>query len=49
MGAGHVCLGPGFINKYQTLSVDLALQPSPLVAAPGDVVAILLTGVQAFF
>jgi hypothetical protein len=45
----HVRFGPCLVNKDQARGINLALQPLPLLAAPGDVGAILLAGVQSFF
>jgi hypothetical protein len=49
MQASHVRLGPGFIDKNQSLDVNFALVPFPQLAPPCDVRTILLAGVQRFF
>ena len=55
MSAGHVCLGPvdllrsSTVDKDQALGIDFALQSFPLLAAPGDVMAVLLARAQTFF
>ena len=47
--AGHVGLGPGLVDEHQALGVKLALMVAPSGPTAGDVSAILLAGVQAFF
>ena len=47
--AGHVGLGPGLVDKHQAPRVKPALMRLPPGPAAGDVGAILLAGVQAFF
>jgi hypothetical protein len=47
--AGHVGLGPGFIDEDQAVGIDLALMALPALALAGDVRPILLGGVQSFF
>ena len=49
MQAGHVCLGPGLVNKDQPGRVHPALQALPYPTPPGNIVAVLFTGVQSFF
>jgi hypothetical protein len=47
--AGHVCLRPGLVDKDQPGSINLALQPLPDLTPPGNIAALLFTGVQSFF
>jgi hypothetical protein len=47
--AGHVGLGPGLVDEHQALGVKPALMHLPAGAPTGDVGAVLLAGVQAFF
>jgi hypothetical protein len=47
--AGHVGLGPGFVDEDQAPGIKPTLVHLPAGAAPGDVGAILFAGVQAFF
>ena len=47
--AGHVGLGPGFIDKHQAVRVDLALMAPPAFALAADVGPLLFGGAQAFF
>ncbi len=49
MQAGHIRLGPGFIDKDQPLGINVPLVSFPLLPAAGDVMTILLTGAQSFF
>ena len=49
VGARHIGLGPGLVDEDQPSGVNLALILLPLSPSPGDVGAILLAGVQAFF
>jgi hypothetical protein len=49
MGAGHVGLGPGLVDKDQAGRVDALLVMAPAFAFPGDVGPILLNGMQTFF
>jgi hypothetical protein len=44
MGAGHVSLGPGFVDENQPTRIYPALVLAPLLAAPADVRLILLAG-----
>jgi hypothetical protein len=46
---GHVGLGPGLVDEDQASRVKPALMLLPPGAPSGDVGAILLAGVQAFF
>jgi hypothetical protein len=45
VAAGHIGLGPGFVDEHQTLGVKPALVFLPLGAPAGDIGAVLLTGV----
>jgi hypothetical protein len=47
--AGHVGFGPSLVDEDQAARVKPALMLLPSGAPPGDVGAILLAGVQAFF
>jgi len=47
--ANHVGLGPGLIDEDQASRVKPALMLPPPQSPPGDVGAVLFTGVQAFF
>ena len=47
--AGHVRLGPGFVDEDQPVGVDVTLMALPAIALAPDVSAILLGGVQRFF
>lgn len=49
MRAGHVSLGPCFVDEDETFRVKTALILPPLRATPGDRRPILLAGEQAFF
>jgi hypothetical protein len=49
MSAGHVGLGPSFVDKYSALGVNPTLIRLPLGPAASDVGAILFAGVQSFF
>jgi hypothetical protein len=49
VGARHVGLGPGLIDEDEPPRIKAALILLPLRPSPGDVGAILLAGVQAFF
>jgi hypothetical protein len=49
MQARHIRLRPGFVNKDQPGRINLALQALPYRTPPGNVVTVLLTGVQSFF
>jgi hypothetical protein len=49
MQAGHVCLRPGLVDKDQPGGINLALQPLPDLTPPGNIAAVLFTGVQSFF
>src|SRR6516164_8215045 len=49
MPAGHVGLGPDLVDEHQALGVKPALMRLPPGPAAGNVGAILLAGVQAFF
>jgi len=49
MGSRHVGLGPSLVDEDEALRLELALVAPPSRAAPGDVGALLLAGVQAFF
>lgn len=49
MGAGHVGLGPGFIDENQTGGIETPLIFTPLRSSPGDPWPILFAGEQAFF
>jgi len=48
MGAGHVGLGPGLVDKDQARGGDAVLMAAPPLALGGDVGSLLLGGVQAF-
>jgi hypothetical protein len=45
----HVRLGPGLVNKDDSLRINIALKAPPLRAPSGDVRPILLGRVQRFF
>jgi len=45
MAAGHIGLGPGFVDEHQALGVKPALVLLPSDPPAGDVGAVLLTGV----
>ena len=47
--AGHIGLDPGLVDEHQALGVKPALMGLPSGAPAGDVDAILLASVQAFF
>lgn len=47
--AGHVGLGPGFIDKDQALRINASLIASPTGALASDVGPLLLGGAQGFF
>ena len=47
--AGHVRLGPGFIDEDQSIGIDITLMALPPFALAPDVGPILLRGVQSFF
>ena len=47
--AGHVGLGPGFVDEDQAGGVNPRLIGSPLLASPGDIGTILLAGEHGFF
>ena len=49
VAAGHVGLGPSLVEEHQAFGIEPALVLAPSGAPPGDVSAILLAGVQAFF
>jgi len=49
VGAGHVGLGPGFIDEDQAGGIDARLMAAPACAAPRNVGSMLLGCVQAFF
>jgi len=49
MQARHICLRPGFVDKDQPGSINLALQTLPDLTPPGNIAAILFTGAQRFF
>src|SRR5262245_61473075 len=49
VAAGHVGLGPSFVEEHQAPRVKPALMHLPPRPPSGDVGAILLAGVQAFF
>ena len=49
MGAGHVGLGPGFINEDHALGVYPALDPVPAIAAADDIGTVLLFGKERLF
>ena len=49
VGAGHVGLGPGFINEHQAPWVYTILVALPVVALARNVRALLLAGVERFF
>jgi hypothetical protein len=46
VGAGHVGLDPGLVDKDQTLWVNLVLVLFPLLAPTRDVGPVLLAGAQ---
>jgi len=45
VAAGHIGLGPGFVDEHQALGVKPALVLLPSDPPAGDVGAVLLTGV----
>jgi hypothetical protein len=47
--ARHVGLGPGLVDEDEPRRIKATLILLPLRPSPGDVGAILLAGVQAFF
>jgi hypothetical protein len=47
--AGHVGLGPGFIDEHQPPGINLVPISPPLLAPACDVRSILFAGAQAFF
>jgi hypothetical protein len=47
--ARHVCLRPGLVDKDQPGGINLALQALPYLTPPGNIAAVLLTGVKSFF
>src|SRR5215469_1917339 len=49
MAAGHIGLDPALVDKHQASRVKPALMGLPPDPAAGDVGAILLAGMQAFF
>ena len=49
VGSGHVGLGPSLVDEDQARRIKPALIFLPLRPSPGDVGAILFSGVQAFF
>jgi hypothetical protein len=49
VGAGHVGLGPGFVDEDQAGGFDARLMAAPACAAARDFGPMLLGGVQAFF
>jgi hypothetical protein len=49
MPAGHIGLGPGLVEEHQAPGVKPALVRLPPRPPAGDVGAILLAGMQAFF
>ena len=49
VAAGHIGLGPGFVDKHQAFGVKPALVFLPLGPPAGDVGAILFAGGEAFF
>ena len=49
MGACHVGLGPGLVDKHQALGIDLPLVALPTLAPPRNVRPVLLAGKHAFF
>src|SRR5438477_7732969 len=49
MRARHVGLGPSLVDEDETGGIKPPLVLLPLRSSPGDVGAILLAGVQAFF
>lgn len=49
VGAGHVGLGPGFVDEDQASRIKTLLVALPAFPLPGHVRPILLGGVQAFF
>lgn len=49
MGAGHIRLGPSFIDEDEAPGIEPALIPLPARPSAGNVTAILLAGQHAFF
>lgn len=47
--AGHVGLGPAFINENEPRRVEPALEPTPFLARLQDVGAVLLAGAERLF
>jgi hypothetical protein len=47
--AGHVGLGPAFVDEDQPRRVEPALKPPPLLACLQDIGAVLLAGTERLF
>lgn len=47
--AGHVGLGPAFIDEDKSRRVEPALEPPPLLAGLQDIGAVLLAGAERLF
>lgn len=45
----HICLGPGLINEYQPVWIDVRLTGPPLATAARDIRAVLFAGNQRLF